>query len=104
MTGTTDRARRSVPGPRTTHPRPEPPPGDRPLGFAFWSPSAIENFRAAHGFELAPGPVVLIGGSTLRCWSEVAPAPWRRAFRHDAETPLEWSLRFLERDPESTNS
>lgn len=77
---------------------------ERPLGFAFWSPSAIDNFRAARGFELAPGPVVLIGGSTLRCWSEVAPAPWRRAFRHDAETPLEWSLRFLERDPEATNS
>jgi uroporphyrinogen-III synthase len=75
-----------------------------PLGYAFWSPSAIENFRAAGGFELAPGPVVLIGGSTLRCWSELAPAPWRRAFRHDADTPLEWSLRFLERDPEATNS
>ena len=77
---------------------------ERPLGFAFWSPSAIENFRTAGGFELACGPVVLIGGSTLRCWSEVAPAPWRRAYRHDAETPLEWSLRFLERDPEATNS
>jgi uroporphyrinogen-III synthase len=80
------------------------PRADRPLGFAFWSPSAIENFRAAQGFDLEPGPVVLIGGSTLRCWSELAPAPWRRAFRHDAETPLEWSLRFLERDPEATNS
>ena len=77
---------------------------DQPPGFAFWSPSAIENFRAARGFELSPGPVVLIGGSTLRCWSELAPAPWRRAFRHDAQTPLEWSLRFLERDPEATNS
>jgi len=76
----------------------------QPPGFAFWSPSAIENFRAARGFELSPGPVVLIGGSTLRCWSELAPAPWRRAFRHDAQTPLEWSLRFLERDPEATNS
>jgi len=64
----------------------------------------VENFRTAGGFELACGPVVLIGGSTLRCWSEVAPAPWRRAYRHDAETPLEWSLRFLERDPEATNS
>ena len=77
---------------------------DRPAGFAFWSPSAIENFRAARGFELASGPVVLVGGSTLRCWSEIAPPPWRRAYRHDAETPLEWSLRFLERDPEATNS
>ena len=77
---------------------------ERPLGFTFWSPSAIENFRTAGGFGLASGPVVLIGGSTLRCWSEVAPAPWRRAYRHDAETPLEWSLRFLERDPEATNS
>jgi uroporphyrinogen-III synthase len=80
------------------------PQPDRQLGYAFWSPSAIENFQAARGFELTPGPVVLIGGSTLRCWSEIAPAPWRRAFRHDAETPLEWSLRFLERDPEATNS
>jgi uroporphyrinogen-III synthase len=69
-----------------------------PLGFAFWSPSAIENFRAAGGFELEAGPVVLIGGSTMRCWSELAPAAWRRAYRHDAETPLEWSLRFLERE------
>ena len=41
--------------------------------------------------------VVLIGGSTLRCWRETAPPAWRRAFQHDAETPLEWSLRFLER-------
>jgi uroporphyrinogen-III synthase len=78
-------------------------PADRPPAYAFWSPSAIENFRRARGFELAPGPVVLIGGSTLRCWGEVAPTPWRRAYRHDAETPLEWSLRFLERDPEATN-
>jgi uroporphyrinogen-III synthase len=72
---------------------------ERPLGFAFWSPSAIDNFATAGGFGLAPGPVVLIGGSTLRCWSELAPPAWRRAFKHDAETPLEWSLRFLERDP-----
>lgn len=79
-------------------------PPEWPPGYAFWSPSAIENFRAAGGFELPPGPVVLIGGSTLRCWSEVAPPAWRRAYRHDAETPLEWSLRFLERDPEATNS
>lgn len=77
---------------------------EQSLGYAFWSPSAIENFSAARGFELAPGPVVLVGGSTLRCWSELAPPPWRRAYRHDAETPLEWSLRFLERDPEATNS
>jgi len=68
-----------------------------PLGYAFWSPSAIENFSAAHGFELPAGPVVLIGGSTERCWRETAPAAWRRAYKHDAETPLEWSLRFLER-------
>ncbi|HET9863806.1 MAG TPA: uroporphyrinogen-III synthase [Steroidobacteraceae bacterium] len=75
------------------------PGGGRPApGFAFWSPSAIENFRAADGFALQPGPVVLIGGSTLRCWSELAPPAWRRAYRHDAETPLEWSLRFLERE------
>jgi uroporphyrinogen-III synthase len=72
---------------------------DRPSpGYAFWSPSAIENFSAAQGFALPPGPVVLIGGSTMRCWTEVAPPAWRRAYRHDAETPLEWSLRFLERD------
>jgi uroporphyrinogen-III synthase len=75
------------------------PQAERPLGFAFWSPSAIDNFAAAGGFGLVPGPVVLIGGSTMRCWSEVAPPAWRRAFKHDAETPLEWSLRFLERDP-----
>jgi uroporphyrinogen-III synthase len=67
------------------------------LGFAFWSPSAIENFSAANGFTLTPGPAVLIGGSTLRCWREIAPPSWRRAYSHDAETPLEWSLRFLER-------
>lgn len=72
-------------------------PARLPLGFAFWSPSAIENFSAARGFELPAGPVVLIGGSTLRCWQERAPPEWRRAYKHDAETPLEWSLRFLER-------
>jgi uroporphyrinogen-III synthase len=70
-----------------------------PLGFCFWSPSAIENFAAAGGFSLKPGPVVLVGGSTERSWRERAPPAWRRAFKHDAETPLEWSLRFLERDP-----
>ena len=80
------------------------PQSDRPpLGYAFWSPSAIESFQAAKGFELPPGPVVLVGGSTMRCWSEVAPPPWRRAYRHDAETPLEWSLRFLERDNAAAN-
>jgi uroporphyrinogen-III synthase len=68
-----------------------------PPGFAFWSPSAIENFAAAGGFSLEPGPAVLIGGSTERSWRERAPPAWRQAFRHDAETPLEWSLRFLER-------
>jgi len=68
-----------------------------PFGFCFWSPSGIENFAGAHGFDMAPGPVVLIGGSTMRCWRETAPAAWRRAYQHDAETPLEWSLRFLER-------
>jgi uroporphyrinogen-III synthase len=68
-----------------------------PLGFSFWSPSSIENFATARGFDLPPGPVVLIGGSTMRCWREMAPAAWRRAYQHDAETPLEWSLRFLER-------
>ena len=68
-----------------------------PLGFAFWSPSAIENFSGARGFQLPAGPVVLIGGSTERCWREVAPPAWRRAYKHDSETPLEWSLRFLER-------
>ena len=68
-----------------------------PLGFCFWSPSAVENFAAARGFELPPGPAVLIGGSTGRCWRETAPPAWREAFKHDSETPLEWSLRFLER-------
>jgi uroporphyrinogen-III synthase len=75
-----------------------------PLGFAFWSPSAIENFGAARGFDLEPGPVVLIGGSTVRCWSELAPPAWRRACKHDAETPLEWSLRFLERGESGTEA
>jgi uroporphyrinogen-III synthase len=69
----------------------------RPLGYCFWSPSAIENFASARGFELPPGPAVLVGGSTERCWRERAPPDWRRAYKHDAETPLEWSLRFLER-------
>lgn len=69
-----------------------------PPGYAFWSPSAIENFGAARGFELPAGPAVLIGGSTLRCWQDTAPPQWRRAYRHDADTPLEWSLRFLEKD------
>jgi uroporphyrinogen-III synthase len=68
-------------------------------GYCFWSPSAIDNFAAAEGFGLAPGPVLLVGGSTERCWRETAPPAWRRAFKHDAETPLDWSLRFLERDP-----
>ncbi len=72
--------------------------GARAPGYAFWSPSAVENFSAAGGFDLTPGPVVLVGGSTLRCWEELAPPAWRRAYKHDAETPLEWSLRFLERD------
>jgi uroporphyrinogen-III synthase len=69
----------------------------RPLGYCFWSPSAIENFASARGFELPPGPAVLVGGSTERCWRESAPPAWRQAYKHDAETPLEWSLRFLER-------
>jgi uroporphyrinogen-III synthase len=73
-------------------------PARPPLGFCFWSPSAIENFAAARGFELAPGPAVLIGGSTERCWRDHAPPRWRRAYRHDAQTPIEWSLRFLERE------
>jgi uroporphyrinogen-III synthase len=75
-----------------------------PLGYCFWSPSSVENFAGARGFELAPGPVVLIGGSTMRCWRETAPAGWRRAYQHDAETPLEWSLRFLERDSAGESS
>lgn len=66
-------------------------------GYCFWSPSAIENFATAQGFALPPGPVVLVGNSTERCWRDLAPPGWRRACRHDAETPLEWSLRFLER-------
>ena len=69
--------------------------GDK--GYCFWSPSAIENFAAAGGFDRRPGPVVLVGGSTERTWRQTAPPEWRRAYRHDAETPLEWSLRFLER-------
>lgn len=68
------------------------------LGYCFWSPSAIENFAKAQGFSLPPGPAVLVGGSTERCWRESAPPAWRRAYKHDSETPLEWSLRFLERD------
>jgi uroporphyrinogen-III synthase len=73
-----------------------------PPGYTFWSPSAVENFAAAGGFELSPGPVVLVGGSTERCWRQIAPPDWRRALKHGAETPLEWSLRFLERgDPVS---
>ncbi|HTU66579.1 MAG TPA: uroporphyrinogen-III synthase [Steroidobacteraceae bacterium] len=76
----------------------------KPLGYAFWSPSAIENFSAARGFQLTPGPAVLVGGSTERCWREIAPPAWRRAYKHDAETPLEWSLRFLERDPGAVSS
>jgi uroporphyrinogen-III synthase len=79
-------------------------PAPPPLGFCFWSPSSIENFSGARGFELAPGPVVLIGGSTMRCWRETAPAGWRRAYQHDAETPLEWSLRFLERGESAGSS
>jgi uroporphyrinogen-III synthase len=74
-----------------------------PLGFCFWSPSSVENFATARGFDLTPGPVVLIGGSTMRCWRETAPPAWRRAYQHDAETPLEWSLRFLERDSASAS-
>jgi uroporphyrinogen-III synthase len=74
------------------------------LGLCFWSPSAIENFAAAQGFALPPGPVVLVGGSTERCWRDRAPPAWRRAFRHDADTPLEWSLRFLERGQDAGGS
>jgi uroporphyrinogen-III synthase len=75
--------------------------GSKPApGFAFWSPSAIGNFATAGGFELPPGPAVLVGGSTLRSWRESAPPQWRRAYPHDAETPLEWSLRFLDRGAE----
>jgi hypothetical protein len=80
-----------------------PAPGQPPYGYAFWSPSAIENFKGAGGFELPAGPVVLVGGSTMRCWSEIAPPTWRRAYRHDPDTPLEWSLRFLERDSAVAN-
>lgn len=72
-------------------------PAGAPLGYCFWSPSAIENFASARGFELPPGPVVLIGGSTERCWRENAPPTWHHGHKHDAKTPLEWSLRFLER-------
>lgn len=78
------------------------PDAARPPGYAFWSPSAIENFSAAGGFHLPAGPVVLVGGSTERCWREIASPAWRRAFRHDADTPLEWSLRFLERGTDAT--
>jgi len=79
-------------------------PAPPPFGFCFWSPSSIENFAGARGFDLAPGPVVLIGGSTMRCWRETAPPAWRRAYQHDAETPLEWSLRFLERGEAAESS
>ena len=79
-------------------------PARPPLGYCFWSPSAIENFASARGFELPPGPAVLIGGSTERCWRESAPPAWRHAYRHDAETPLEWSLRFLERGTTAADS
>ena len=74
------------------------------FGFCFWSPSAVENFAAARGFELDPGPVVLTGGSTERCWRDSAPPQWRHAYKHDSETPLEWSLRFLERGPAKGSS
>jgi uroporphyrinogen-III synthase len=76
--------------------------GGPPPGYVFWSPSAIDGFASAGGFELPPGPVVLVGGSTLRRFREAAPPAWRRAFKHDAETPLEWSLRFLERGSDAT--
>jgi uroporphyrinogen-III synthase len=75
-----------------------------PNGYCFWSPSAIENFADAGGFGLAPGPAVLVGGSTERCWRDRAPPAWRHAFRHDADTPLEWSLRFLERGQDAAGS
>ena len=75
-----------------------------PPGYCFWSPSAIENFSGARGFDLPPGPVVLVGGSTERCWRESAPPAWRHAYKHDAETPLEWSLRFLERGASAADS
>jgi hypothetical protein len=39
--------------------------------------------------------VVLIGGSTMRCWRERRRLAARLSTRR--ETPLEWSLRFLER-------
>jgi uroporphyrinogen-III synthase len=81
-----------------------PSPPALPLAFCFWSPSAIENFMAARGFQLPPGPTVLVGGSTERCWRARAPQNWRYAYKHDAETPLEWSLRFLERDPAAAGS
>jgi uroporphyrinogen-III synthase len=69
-----------------------------PPAFVFWSPSAIENFAAAGGFQRPQrGPVVLVGGSSERAWREQAPSEWRHANRHDADTPLAWSLRFLER-------
>jgi len=75
-----------------------------PLGYCFWSPSAIENFATARGFDLPQGPAVLVGGSTERCWRENSPPHWRSAFKHDAETPLEWSLRFLERGAAAGNA
>jgi uroporphyrinogen-III synthase len=78
--------------------------GERPPGYAFWSPSAIENFAGAGGFDLKPGPAVLVGGSSMRCWQERAPPAWRRACKHDAETPLEWSLRLLEREDAAAGS
>ena len=79
-------------------------PTDAPPGYCFWSPSAIEHFASARGFELPSGPVVLIGGSTERCWRASAPPNWRHAHKHDAQTPLEWSLRFLERGAASDGS
>jgi uroporphyrinogen-III synthase len=79
-------------------------PTDAPPGYCFWSPSAIEHFASARGFELPAGPVVLIGGSTERCWRASAPPDWRHGHKHDAQTPLEWSLRFLERGAASGGS